>query len=161
VLGDARLSLAASSQDYDLIALDAFTSDAIPVHLLTGEAMAGYLERLKPHGVILAHISNRHMDLAPIVAATAATQGLLMWFCRDPRPNDFVNDYRANAELAALARSESDLGDLPSRGCWRPVLPDPKISGWSDDYSDLLRAILRRKLAREALPELYMRAARQ
>jgi hypothetical protein len=161
VLGDARLSLAASSQDYDLIALDAFTSDAIPVHLLTGEAMAGYLERLKPHGVILAHISNRHMDLAPIVAATAAAQGLLMWFCRDPRPNDFVNDYRANAELAALARSESDLGDLPSRGCWRPVLPDPKISGWSDDYSDLLRAILRRKLAREALPELYMRAARQ
>jgi hypothetical protein len=161
VLGDARLSLAASSQDFDLIALDAFTSDAIPVHLLTGEALAGYVERLKPGGVILAHISNRHMDLAPVVAATAAAQGLLMWFCRDPRPNDFVNDYRANAELAALARSEADLGDLPSRDCWRRVLPDPKISGWADDYSDLLRAILRRKLAQDALPELNMRAARQ
>jgi hypothetical protein len=161
VLGDARLSLAASGESYDLIALDAFTSDAIPVHLLTGEAIASYLERLKPHGVILAHISNRHMDLAPVVAATAAAQGLVMWFCRDPRQNDFVNDYRANAELAALARSADDLGDLPSRDCWRRVRPNPKIAGWTDDYSDILRAILRRKSGQDALPALYATAARQ
>jgi hypothetical protein len=161
VLGDARLSLAASGESYDLIALDAFTSDAIPVHLLTGEAIASYLERLKPHGVILAHISNRHMDLAPVVAATAAAQGLVMWFCRDPRQNDFVNDYRANAELAALARSADDLGDLPSRDCWRRVRPNPKIAGWTDDYSDILRAILRRKSGQDALPALYASAARQ
>jgi hypothetical protein len=160
VLGDARLSLAASGENYDLIALDAFTSDAIPVHLLTGEAIASYLERLKPHGVILAHISNRHMDLAPVVAATAAAQGLVMWFCRDPRLNDFVNDYRANAELAALARSEADLGDLPSRDCWHEVRPNPKIAGWTDDYSDILRAILRRKSGQDA-PTLFASAARQ
>jgi hypothetical protein len=160
VLGDARLSLAASAETYDLIALDAFTSDAIPVHLLTGEAIGRYLERLKPHGVILAHISNRHMDLAPVVAATAAAQGLVMWFCRDPRPNDFVNDYRANAELAALARSEADLGDLPSRDCWHEVRPNPKIAGWTDDYSDILRAILRRKSGQDA-QTLYASAARQ
>jgi hypothetical protein len=101
------------------------------------------------------------MDLAPVVAATAAAQGLVMcrdgetwtffeidpevvriarddrlfWFCRDPRLNDFVNDYRANAELAALARSAADLGDLPSRECWHEVRPNPKIAGWTDDYS--------------------------
>ena len=84
-----------------------------------------------------------------------------MWFCRDPRPNDFVNDYRANAELAALARSAADLGDLPSRDCWRRVEPNPKIAGWTDDYSDILRAILRRKSGHDALPALSASAARQ
>ena len=57
--GDARLTLEASSDRYDLIVLDAFSSDTIPVHLLTREALAGYLSRLSPHGVIIAHISNR------------------------------------------------------------------------------------------------------
>ena len=150
ILGDARLSLLASSKHFDLIALDAFTSDAIPVHLLTLEALQGYIGGLKPHGVILAHISNRHMDLAPVLAATAAQAGLAMWLCRDTQLNDFAKDYRSNAELAVLARADADVGDLPSRGCWQRVEPRADISGWTDDYSDLLRAILRRKLGHDA-----------
>jgi hypothetical protein len=145
VLGDARLSLAGSADAYDLIILDAFTSDAVPVHLLTAEALALYRDRLKPQGVILAHISNRHMDLAPVLAATAATQNLDTWLCRDPHPNNFLADYRANAEVAVLAQSAADLGDLPSRDCWRRVPADPNVAGWTDDYSDLLRPILGRK----------------
>jgi hypothetical protein len=117
---------------------------------LTAEALALYRARLIPHGVILAHISNRHMDLAPVLAATAATQNLETWFCRDPHPNNFLNDYRANADVAVLAQSAADLGDLPSRGCWRRVRPDPNVAGWTDDYSDLLRPILRRKTGSEA-----------
>jgi hypothetical protein len=117
---------------------------------LTAEALALYRGRLKPHGVILAHISNRHMDLAPVLGATAATQDLDTWFCRDPHPNDFLTDYRANAEVAVLAQSAADLGDLPARDCWQRVRPDPNVAGWTDDYSDLLHPILGRKTGSEA-----------
>ena len=55
-----------------------------------------------------------------------------------------------------MARSEADLGDLPSRDCWHEVRPNPQIAGWTDDYSAILRAILRRKSGQDALP--YMRA---
>ena len=78
--GDARLTLEASTDRYDLIVLDAFSSDAIPVHLLTREAFAGYLSKLTPHGVIVAHISNRHLDLAPVLANIAQSRGLVAFF---------------------------------------------------------------------------------
>ena len=78
VLGDARLTLTASAQQFDLIVLDAFSSDAIPVHLLTREALRGYLARLSPQGIILMHISNRHMELAKVVAAVGAAEGLIV-----------------------------------------------------------------------------------
>ena len=68
ILGDARLTLAqASDAAYDLIIVDAFSSDAIPIHLLTREAMAIYLAKLKPHGLIVMHVSNRHLELASVV----------------------------------------------------------------------------------------------
>jgi hypothetical protein len=146
VTGDARLTLTSSSRRYDLIALDAFTSDSIPVHLLTKEAIAGYLTHLSPHGMIIAHISNRHMDLAPVIAAIGAANGLVVYLRQDGSANDFSKDFRANTELAVLARDAADLGDLPRRPGWRRLSPDPKIPGWTDDSSDLLGAILRRKL---------------
>ncbi len=83
VLGDARLTLAASPERYDLIVLDAFSSDAIPVHLLTREAMAGYLARLAPGGALVMHISNRHMELGSVVAAVAAAEGLVAYLKED------------------------------------------------------------------------------
>lgn len=147
VLGDARLTLTASRRQYDLIALDAFTSDAIPVHLLTGEAFAGYLRHLSPHGMLIAHISNRHMDLAPVIAATGAAQNLVVYFRQDDTASAFLTDYHANAHVAVLARDVADLGDLPQRPGWRRLEPVPGIHGWTDDYSDLIGAILRRKLA--------------
>ena len=79
VLGDARLTLAASPERYDLIVLDAFSSDAIPVHLLTREAFAGYLSRLTARGVIVLHISNRHMALWRPAAAVGGAEGLVAY----------------------------------------------------------------------------------
>ena len=79
VLGDARLTLAASAERYDLIVLDAFSSDAIPVHLLTREAFAGYLSRLTARGVIVLHISNRHMALWRPAAAVGGAEGLVAY----------------------------------------------------------------------------------
>src|SRR5262245_10057665 len=75
VLGDARLSLAADTTRYDLLVLDAYTSDAIPVHLLTREALREYFGHLTPHGVLALHLSNRHFDLEPVVARLARDAG--------------------------------------------------------------------------------------
>jgi predicted O-methyltransferase YrrM len=144
VLGDARLTLAASPQRYDLIVLDAFSSDAIPVHLLTREAFAGYLSRLAPHGVIAVHVSNRHMELASVVAAVGHAEGLIAYDRQDNQAGDFTSTYRANAEVVALGRSAADLGDLPLRHGWRELDPVPGVAAWTDDYSDVLHALLRR-----------------
>src|SRR6185295_83864 len=119
VLGDARLTLAASTQQFDLIVLDAFSSDAIPTHLLTREALRGYLARLTPHGVIAVHISNRHMELAKVVAAVGAAEGLVTFVKADDKATQFATDFRAAALVATLARDPADLGALPQADGWR------------------------------------------
>jgi spermidine synthase len=145
VTGDARLTLAASPEKYDMIVLDAFSSDAIPVHLLTREALAAYRGRLMPNGVIAMHVSNRHMELASVVAAVAAEEGLVAYFKRDLEANDFLKDFRASADVVVLAASQADLGDLPQRKGWRELEARPDVPAWTDDYSDVLGAILRKK----------------
>ncbi len=76
VLGDARLTIQKDTARYDAIVLDAFSSDAVPAHLLTSEAFAIYASRLKPGGVIIAHVSNRYMDLASVAAAAGMAEGM-------------------------------------------------------------------------------------
>ncbi len=147
VLGDARLTLTRSSERYDLIVLDAFSSDAIPVHLLTREAFSGYLSRLAPGGIIAVHVSNRHMELASVVAAVGKTEGLFAYARQDDQAKDFTNDYRANADVVALARNADDLGDLPARRGWHKLDPSAAVAPWTDDYSDIPHAILRRSFA--------------
>jgi spermidine synthase len=144
VLGDARLTLAASSEQYDLIVLDAFSSDAIPVHLLTREALRSYMERLTPHGIMAIHVSNRHMELASVVAAFGKVEGLTTYDRQDDQAADFIKDYRANAEVVVLARNSADLDALPSWRGWRKLEPTPDVSEWTDDYSDILHAMLRK-----------------
>ncbi len=145
VLGDARLTLAASPQQFDLIVLDAFSSDAIPTHLLTREALRGYLARLSPHGMILMHISNRHVELPSVVAAVGAAEGLVTFSKADENANQFMTDFHAAALVAVLARNEADLGALPGSAGWRKV--DSTVAPWTDDYSDIIGAIVRKKLA--------------
>ena len=124
MIGDARLTLAASQERYDLIVLDAFSSDVIPVHLLTREAVAGYMSRLVPGGVLVMHISNRHMELERVVAAVAAAEGLLTYIKEDRRPEPEPFDYKMNAIVAVLARTPADLGDLPAQPGWQALKPD-------------------------------------
>src|SRR5258705_10473207 len=115
VLGDARLTLAGSNhQQFDLIVLDAFSSDAIPTHLLTREALRGYLARLSPHGTIVMHISNRHLELAEVVAAIGSAEGLVTFVKVDENVTQSATDLHAAALVAVLARKESDLGTLPA-----------------------------------------------
>jgi len=144
VTGDARLTLAASAPRYNLIVLDAFSSDAIPVHLLTREAFAGYLSRLTPNGVITVHVSNKHMELASVVAKVGASEGLVTYVKRDRSADSFVEDMRAKSEVVVLARNARDLGDLPSREGWQLLDPPPDVAAWTDDYANVLAAIWRK-----------------
>jgi hypothetical protein len=145
VLGDARLTLAAAPAQFDLIILDAFSSDAIPVHLLTREAFAGYLARLAPGGAIVVHISNRHMELASVVGAVAKAEGVIAIAKQDDQANQVLSDFRANALVAVVAREPSALGDLAAKPGWRRIEPGD-VAAWTDDYSNILSAILRKKL---------------
>ena len=146
VLGDARLTLAKEKQPFDVIILDAYSSDNVPVHLLTREAMELYRSLLAPHGVIVMNISNRNMELAEVVAASAAAADLKMVSKFDPSNPKFKATFHSAADVAALARDASDFGVLgPARG-WKSAPADPGFRTWTDDYSNVLGAILARWL---------------
>jgi hypothetical protein len=148
VLGDARLTLAASPRRYDLIILDAFSSDVVPVHLLTREAIGIYLARIEDGGAIVLHLSNRYMELGSVVAAVAAGEDLIAYFKDDDRAATEPFDYKTNASAAVLARKRADLGDLPNRPGWHEIKPEHDIRIWTDDYSNVLGAILRKRFGR-------------
>jgi len=138
-LGDARLTLAnATEARYDLIIVDAFSSDSIPVHLLTREALRIYLSRLNPDGIIVAHISNNHLDLSGVVAATAASEGLLARiYDEDEKPN--LDPMIKFSTVMVLARNDNDLGLLQD---WDVEKPAPGQAPWSDDFSNLLGPLI-------------------
>lgn len=147
VLGDARLRLAAEppATTYDLLVLDAFSSDAIPVHLITAEAVGVYAARLRPGGLIAAHVTNRHLDLVPVLAAAAGAAGL-EGLVRAER--DVSDDERGQAKEAstwvALARPGTPSLEALRRAGWVP-LPAPERRVWTDDYVDLLGALRARR----------------
>lgn len=147
VLGDARLTLTATQERYDLIVLDAFSSDAIPVHLLTREAFAGYLSRLTARGIIVLHISNRHMALSKVAAAVGGAEGLVAYGTNQPALGKTDDWLRAPAEVVVFARDRRDLGDLPAQPGWERLDPDSRTP-WTDDYANVLGAILDRKMRR-------------
>ena len=132
---------------YDLIVLDVFSSDAIPVHLLTREAFADYLSHLAPHGVIAAHLSNRYMELVSVVGAVGTADGLISYVKYENASLDFANTYRERSVVMALARERDHLGDLPSRTGWQPVI-DRGVTAWTDDYSNVFGAIVRKVFGR-------------
>lgn len=140
VLGDGRLTLArAPDRSYDLIVLDAFSSDAIPTHLLSREAFEVYLSKLGDGGVLVFHISNVHLNLEPVVGRLAAEFGLI---CRSRADLAVSEKEQARGKLpshyVAMARSPEDLGDLADNPQWRPVSPHPDTPVWTDQYSNLL-----------------------
>jgi hypothetical protein len=124
--------------------LDAFSSDAIPAHLLTREAVVGYLARLKPQGVIVMHISNRHLELSQIVAAVGASEGLVALAKTDASANNFAQDYKSNATVAVLARDWRDIEGIAKLPGWERI-SHAGVQPWTDDYSDLISALIRKK----------------
>jgi hypothetical protein len=144
MLGDARLTLAdAPDGAYDIIFVDAFTSDAIPIHLLTREAMALYLSKLSPHGIVAVHISNRYLELASVVTGIAAANGAVTRLNDGSDFNDNVSEYLFTGTVAAVARQDLDFGDLIWSKYWPRQTPDPRQRVWTDDYSNIVGAVMR------------------
>jgi hypothetical protein len=145
VLGDARLTLAEAQGTFDLIVLDAFSSDVVPVHLLTTEALGIYLGKLSRGGVLVLHISNRFMELASVVAADAAAHGLVAYVKADSALTDadFERNLYASSVVAAVARREQDLSALHEHDGWAKRTADGSVPPWRDDYANILSAIWR------------------
>lgn len=145
VIGDARLSLArARPGSFDLLALDAFSSDAVPMHLLTGEAFALYRRVLAPNGLLLVHITNRHLRLEPVIAQAALAGG---WSARlldhRVRPGTPAARLENSSIWVALSPDQAviDAAAPRSPGGWRALRPMPGFAGWSDDYGSILPLI--------------------
>jgi spermidine synthase len=140
VVGDGRLGLAAEPDGaFGVIVLDAFSSDAIPVHMLTSEALQLYLQKLKPGGYLIMHITNNYLDLAPVVGNLAADAGLAarvmdsnVW---DP------SRFRMPSTWVVLARTEEELNILNGGQPWRILEADPTSATWTDDFSNIVGAL--------------------
>ncbi|MCI0461432.1 MAG: fused MFS/spermidine synthase [Gemmataceae bacterium] len=141
VLGDARLQLVhAPARHYDLLTLDVFSSDAVPVHLLTREALRLYQAKLADRGVMLFNISNRYLRLESVVAALAQDAGLVgLVRYDDADPN--IPGKSASSWLV-LARREADLPRLPG---WRLLVRPEGAEPWTDDFSNLLETLIWRQ----------------
>ncbi len=138
IIGDGRLKLAeAPDEYYGMIFFDAFSSDAIPVHLLTREAIAMYLAKMREDGILVFHISNIHVDLEQVLADLAADAGLQCLVCRDRdvAPQDLS---RANSVYAVLAHNRADLKELDQTGQWLESRPSTSGRVWTDDYSNII-----------------------
>jgi len=134
VIGDARLSLQQRTDTHDVIVLDAFSSDSIPIHLLTREAVQLYLSRLNPDGVLAIHISNNHLDLRPVVAGMVRDLRLAGRFQFQDTSDMTSGKY--GSQWTVLARSEAALGALATDDRWKPLRPTDKRT-WTDDFSNI------------------------
>jgi len=138
VIGDARLQLEKlPANSYDILVVDAFSSDAIPLHLMTEEAQRGYFRLLAPDGLLLLHISNRFIDLEPVLAALAR-EGKQAAALRADEPS---GKGLIKSNWVALSRDPRQLEALTSGGGWRP-LGKPASEVWRDDYASILPYII-------------------
>jgi hypothetical protein len=143
VLGDARLTLEDQpAGTYDLLIIDAFSSDAVPTHLLTVEAIDGYLRLLKPEGVVLLHLSNRNLEivLPTIAAARALGRPVLhgLYVEDDSLPMMAI----ASTEAVVISPTDRGLNDFRGKPNWREV-PETGVRPWTDDYVNLFGALWR------------------
>ena len=137
VLGDGRITVAAEA-GFDVLVLDAFSSDAIPVHLLTREAFALYLSKLNPGGRLLVHISNKYMRLAPVVAAGAAANGAVA-VTQFHRPDAAaVARWATASEWVVVARTAGDLAFIAGDKRWLELVPPAGFAAWTDEASNIL-----------------------
>jgi hypothetical protein len=137
VLGDARLRLEeAPDHSYDLIVVDAFSSDAIPVHLMTREAIELYFRKLATDGIVAVHISNRHLDLQPVLANLQQDLGLAGLTRYDDTEDDYPG--KSNSDWVILALHSKAFGSLNADTEWTPLRTNPDVGVWTDDFSNLL-----------------------
>jgi hypothetical protein len=143
VIGDARLTFAREPDGiYDLIIVDAYSSDAIPIHLATEEAMKIYKDKLAPQGAVVMHVSNRHLELSSVVVGIAEANDLKSWVYSEDSGRD--NEYIFSTSVVVSAREEADVGKLASSDQWALTEAEDNQRVWTDDYSNVLGAVWRR-----------------
>ncbi|MEO8134327.1 MAG: fused MFS/spermidine synthase [Betaproteobacteria bacterium] len=136
-LGDARLSLEREpAQRFDLLAVDAFSSDAIPVHLLTRQAFDVYLRHLNADGILAIHVTNRYLDLAPVVKDIADALGLAAVHIED-EPEEFL----ARTDWVLVSRQPAQLEQPPIAASAKEIPSDPSRRVWTDDFNNLFKAM--------------------
>ena len=140
-LGDARIVLEQRDASYDILVLDAYSSDAIPVHLVTREAVAMYLSRLAPNGTMLFHITNRYYDMSQPLARIGAETGLTM-VIRDYEPDANDPDLHGASPtvVVAMSRDPARIARIREDSRWKPLVSDGGTV-WTDDYANLLSAL--------------------
>lgn len=135
VAGDGRIALTREPpQHYDVLAIDAFTGDAIPVHLLTRQAMRVYRGQLAPDGILAFHVSNQYVDLGPEIGLLADAAGMQARVVDTPS-NDARGEYRATW---VLVTDDDAFFSQPALSTSLPVHRQPGLLAWTDDYSSLL-----------------------
>ena len=139
VLGDARLTMEREKQQqYDVLAIDAFSSDAIPVHLITREAMAIYLKHIKPDtGVVAFHVTNRFLKLAPVVEQIAKTYGLQIALVSD----DDTGGDASRTDWVLVTRNKKLLEDKKIKDNTSEISPIPGLRLWTDDFNNLVQIL--------------------
>jgi spermidine synthase len=144
VLGDARISLAREKPgSLDLLAVDAFSSDAVPMHLMTREALQVYRRALSPDGLLLIHISNRYLDLEPVLAAAAEQDN---WhgavFDYVPSLGEQALNMSMSVWVALAPEADSlmalRISSAEDAHIWRPLIARAGFPGWTDDYSSII-----------------------
>ena len=142
VLGDGRLKLAEEPDgSFDLFVLDAFSSDSVPMHLLTREAIELYLRKLSPDGLMAFHISNRYLDLQPVVSGSARSlglPGLSQAYAVTPAA---AREGAESSIWVLVARNEAALGTLVDDPRWKPLDTGPGQPVWTDEFSNILSVI--------------------
>jgi hypothetical protein len=143
VIGDARLTFAREPDGiYDVIIVDAYSSDAIPIHLATREAMKIYKDKLAPQGIVVMHVSNRHLELESVVVGIADANDLRSWVYNEDSGRD--DEYIFSTDVVVSAREDADVGSLASSDKWAETEPTDGQRVWTDDYSNILGAVYRR-----------------
>ena len=143
VEGDARLQVAArDAEPFDLLVLDAYSSDAVPVHLLTVEAFETWIDATADDAVVLLHVSSRHLELSPVVADNVAKLGLVAIHRVDAELNeDQRRVWGSASHWIAIARDEADFEGLDGVDGWEPLDDGVASDAWTDDFSDVVGAI--------------------
>ena len=139
-LGDARLTLERESPgELDVLAVDAFSSDAIPVHLITLEALDVYRRHMKPDGVIAFHVTNRYLDLVPVVAALAQARGMASAWIDD----DGDRHLASRSDWVLVAASQRVLDRPLIASVAKPIDLHPGWRLWTDDFNNLFQVLRR------------------
>jgi len=142
VVADGRLGLAADVGSYNLLVVDAFSSDAIPVHLLTQEALATYAERLAPGGIIAVNISNRYLDLEPVVARVATSLGMSVLVQHDTIiSEEETAEGKSLSRWVIIAAAPTNLAPFDEDERWKAARVNNDDRPWTDDFSDILASL--------------------